>query len=166
LHLGHFERPAPHAPGHDDLVKKQRTHRRRERGAAAFNTLATSILIAILISTGMTYYFRVVRQAREVALRHELANIRTAIVLFVTLNRRFPDNLQELTEKECLLPDAENSVEAAQVALEKGAIFKRSYLETSCVDTQGVVLDPFGKPYRYDPRRGRVTAAETRYEQW
>lgn len=147
-------------------VTPRRPRCRREAGAAAFNTLATCIIVAILISTGMTYYFRVVRQAREVALRYELANIRTAIVLFVTLNRRFPENLQELTEKECLLPDAENSVEAAQLALEKGAIFKRTYLETSCVDTQGVVLDPFGKPYRYDPQRGRVTAAETRYERW
>ena len=62
----------------------QRPCRRGETGAAAFNTLATCILIAILLSTGMTYYFRVIRLAREVALRYELANIRTAIVAPMT----------------------------------------------------------------------------------
>ncbi len=91
--------------------------RRREAGAAAFNTLATCILIAILISTGMAYYFQVVRLAREVALQYELASIRTAIVLFTTLNKRFPESLKELVIEKYLLTDEEFSVAAVTVSL-------------------------------------------------
>ncbi|MHB8836164.1 MAG: hypothetical protein ACYC9Y_10700 [Candidatus Methylomirabilia bacterium] len=144
----------------------RRFERHRERGAAAFNTLATCILIAILISTGMTYYFRVVRLAREVALRYELANIRTAVVLFTARNKRFPASLTQLVEEQYLLADEEFSVAAGQLSLEKRTIFKRSYLEPSSVDAQGQALDPFGKPYRYDPQRGRVIPADERYGRW
>lgn len=149
-----------------DCVRVRRAGRRGEGGAAAFNTLATCILIAILISTGMTYYFRVVRLAREVALRYELVNIRTAIVLFTTRNKRFPVSLKQLVEEKYLLADEEFSIAAGQVSLEKRTIFKRSYLEPSSVDAQGLVLDPFGKPYRYDPQRGRVTPVDERYGRW
>jgi hypothetical protein len=142
------------------------TQRRREAGAAAFNTLATCILIAILLSTGMTYYFKVIRLARETAMQYELAGIRTAIVLFTTLNRRFPVSLKDLVDQKYLLPDEEYSVAAGQISLEKRTIFKRSYLEPSSIDAQGLVLDPFGKPYRYDPQRGQVTSAEARYARW
>ncbi len=45
-------------------------------------------------------------------------------------------------------------------------MFKRSYLEPNSVDAQGLVLDPFGKPYRYDPQRGLVTSAGARYGRW
>jgi type II secretory pathway pseudopilin PulG len=138
----------------------------RETGAAAFNTLATCILIAILISAGMSYYLQVVRVARETALRYELASIRTAIVLFTALNRRPPESLQELTARQYLLPDAEYTVAAGPIALESRSVFKRSYLEPSSVDNQGQVLDPFGQPYRYDPRAGRVSVADKRYERW
>lgn len=145
---------------------RRRIPRRREAGAAAFNTLATCILIAILISTGMTYYFQAIRLAREVALRYELANIRTAIVLFVSFNHRFPKNLRELVDTNYLLPDAEFSIAAGNITVEQRTVFKRSYLEPSSVDTQGQVLDPFGKPYRYAPQSGRVTVTETRYQHW
>jgi len=144
----------------------RRVERRRERGTAAFNTLATCILIAILLSTGMTYYFRVIRLAREVALQYELASIRTAIVLFATLNQRFPGSIKDLVDDKYLLPDEEFSLAAGQLSLEKRTIFKRSYLEPTSVDAQGLVLDPFGKPYRYDPQRGRVTPSDERYGGW
>lgn len=147
-------------------VRLRRTNRPREAGAAAFNTLAACILVAILLSTGLTYYFRVVRLAREVALRHELASIRTAIVLFAALNRRFPASLKELTDKPYLLPNEEFSISAGPVSIEKRTIFKRLYLEPNSVDVLGQVLDPFGKPYRYDPRRGRVASADERYGRW
>jgi hypothetical protein len=137
-----------------------------EAGAAAFNTLVTCILIAILVSTGMGYYLRVVRVARETALRYELASIRTAIVLFTALNRRPPESLQELTARQYLLPDAEYAVAVGPIALESRSVFKRSYLEPTSVDNEGRVLDPFGQPYRYDPGAGRVSVAEKRYERW
>jgi hypothetical protein len=138
----------------------------RERGAAAFNTLATCILIALLISTGMSYYFQLVRHAREVALRYELANIRTAIVLFTTLNRRFPASIRELVDKECLLPDAEYTIATGRVFLESRTIFKRAFLEPTSLDARGQVIDPFGRPYRYDPLRGAVAPDEQPYRQW
>lgn len=147
-------------------MTKHSLRRRREAGAAAFNTLATCILVAILISSGMSYYFRAIRLAREVALRYELANIRTAIVLFTLRNRRFPGSLHELVQRDYLLPDAEHPASEARVGAGSRAIFRRSYLEANSVDARGQVLDPFGKPYRYDPQRGRVASAEKRYRQW
>lgn len=138
----------------------------RTAGVAAFNTLATCILIAVLISTGMTYYLQVVRVAREVALRYELASIRSSLVLFQTFNRRFPGSLRELVETQYLLPDAEFSIAAGRINLESRSIFKRSYLEPGSVDARGQVLDPFGDPYRYDPQRGQVKPAAERYGNW
>jgi hypothetical protein len=166
LHLDHFEQLARSAGIPDPVQAGGVRVMLRRPARAAFNTLATCILVAILLSTGMTYYFKVIRLAREVALQAELANIRTAIVLFTTLNRRFPGSLKELVDEECLLPDEEFSIAAGPVSLEKRTIFKRSYLEPSSVDVQGRVLDPFGKPYRYDPQRGQVTPAHERYGRW
>ena len=172
MHLDHFEQPArfrgisDSCQAGDGRVMSHRPDRRREAGAAAFNTLATCILIAIILSTGITYYFQVIRVAREVALRYELANIRTAIVLFTALNRRSPASLEELVSAQYLLPDEEFSAAAGEVPLEKRTIFKRSYLEPTSVDARGQILDPFGKPYRYSPQRGQVTPALARYRQW
>ncbi len=137
-----------------------------ERGSAAFNSLVACIIVAILLSTGMAYYFRVIRTAREVALRHELASIRTAVVLFAALNRRFPASLRELVDQPYLLPNQEFSIAAGQTSFEKRTSFKRTYLEPSSIDAQGLVLDPFGKPYRYDPLRGQVTSTAGRYGNW
>lgn len=139
---------------------------RGQGGAAAFNTLVTCILIAILISTGMAYYLQVIRRAREVALQSELVNLRMAILLFTINNRRFPASLQELVGKKYLLPNEEFSIAADKIVVERRSIYQRSYLETSSVDAEGRILDPFGNPYRYDPRRGQVMPTEEEYAFW
>lgn len=114
----------------------------------------------------MVYYLRLIRQAREVALQSELVNIRTAIFLFTTLNRRFPGSLRELVEKKYLLPDAEFSLAEGKIKVENRSIFARAYLEAQSLDAQGRILDPFGNPYRYDPRCGRVSPPEEEYLHW
>lgn len=138
----------------------------RTGGTAAFNTLVTCVLIAVLISTGMTYYFRVVRAARETALRYELVNLRTAILLFAAVNRRFPGNLQELVAGSYLLPNAEFSISEGGIGFESRSIMKRAFLEPNSVDSEGRILDPFGYPYRYDQQHGRVSSADARYVNW
>ena len=42
----------------------------------------------------------------------------------------------------------------------------RPYLESIQVNAEGKLIDPFGKPYVYDAKRGMVSSAAPGYEKW
>jgi type II secretory pathway pseudopilin PulG len=130
------------------------------KGLTILDTLIVLCLIGILIGVVIPKYQRVAREAQESALKAELSSIRTSIKLFRLLNGRNPERLQELLEKQVMIP--------AQIGADPytGSIFNQKYLMQQAVDAQGHILDSFGNPYSYDAVQGEVRATTKGFEMW
>jgi type II secretory pathway pseudopilin PulG len=133
---------------------------RGQKGLTIIDTLIALCVIGILIGVVIQKYQRVSREAQKVALKAELANIRTSITLFKMLNRRNPDNLKEMMEKKVLLPGRTGS------SPYEASFFEKSYLMKNAVDANGNKLDAFGNPFSYDSHRGEVRSSTQGYENW
>ncbi|MDC4204050.1 MAG: type II secretion system protein GspG [Candidatus Manganitrophus sp.] len=107
-----------------------------------------------MIGLSFHYYNRVVQEAREVALKAGLVNIRKTIQLYHFVERQYPPDLEGLVRKRLMLPAREDT------------FFKEEYLSAVAVDPEGHPLDSFGNQYRYDPRNGRVSSGTPGYETW
>jgi type II secretory pathway pseudopilin PulG len=129
-------------------------------GITVADALISLCIIGILAGIFIAKLERVTREARDTALRSELSNLRTSIMLFKLMNGRYPANLLELREKKVLLP--------ARVGADRytWSVIDERYLMAHAVDNRGNVLDPFGYPFAYDPRTGNVKATTSGYETW
>ncbi len=121
---------------------------------SALETLIVCILVGLLAGIGTSYFQEVTQEAKEVALREELGLIRKAVTLYSVLQGRLPGDLGDLIETQYVIP------------LRNDTSFKGEYLSTQATDSEGALLDPFGKRYRYDPRGGAVSSVEEGYEAW
>lgn len=139
-----------------------------ERGRTLFEALLVIILGSILLVVAINTFIGNARIAKETALRYELGNIRMAIVLYIVHHRRYPESLNELINREYLLPSGEQKSVAAggEVIYEAKSVISRPYLEMAAVDKKGNPIDPFGNPYIYDSKSGRVKTSTKNYERW
>ena len=131
-----------------------------QRGLTILDTIITLCLIGLLIGVVIPKFQQMAREAQEAALKSALANIRTSISLCKMLNKKNPQSLRELVEKEVMLP--------ARIGADpySESIFKQKYLTQQSLDAQGNILDPFGNPFTYDPIQGEVRATTKGYEMW
>lgn len=125
-----------------------------EKGMSVLDTLMACILVGLLAGIVISYSQNLTQEAREAALKEELGTIRKAVTLYHALNGRYPDDLGNLIEGQYVIPMRDDT------------FFKGDYLSTQAVDSEGNLLDPFGRRYRYDPRGGTVSSAEEGYETW
>jgi len=131
------------------------------KGMTVYELLVTLCLIGILIGVVIVKFNRVFQEAREVAVKSELVNIRTSIQLFKMLNGRNPQSLKEMTEKKVMYP--------ARVGSDKYAspfFLKESYLMEYAKDKEGIIIDAFGNPFVYDAIKGEVRTTTKEYENW
>ena len=130
------------------------------------DTLLVCALVGILISVSFYYYQRVVLEAKGVAMKAELQNIRTAVNAYRALNRnRNPESLKGLITGKYIVPrDEKEPME--QKYLKQARLFERHYLEVYTLDKEGYPIDPFGNRYRYDPKTGDVASGTKGYESW
>ncbi|MBI5875376.1 MAG: hypothetical protein HZB81_05980, partial [Deltaproteobacteria bacterium] len=63
------------------------------KGRTVFETLLALIIIGILIVGAITYLQRATKVVKEYAMISELGNIRTSVLLYFVINKRFPDSL-------------------------------------------------------------------------
>lgn len=119
------------------------------RGRAKYEIVVVVIvvLLAIAVAVGLYAGRSKVHNGKRVI--NELSAIRAAVTLYADVNKAMPPNLETLTK-------------ATYDAV--GA--KRPYLEKIKTDAQGKLVDPFGKPYAYDAKRGMVSSASPGYEKW
>jgi len=123
-----------------------------ERGETSFESILIALLGGVLLIIAVSNILGSSDLIKERALRIELQNIRTAITLFIIQQKRCPESLAELIEKEYALPHSEEGM------------IKARYLQTASVDSEGRPLDPFGRPYIYDPGRCQIKSATRDYE--
>lgn len=124
-----------------------------QAGRTTFETLLITSLVGILLVIAISNFLTSVRLVREVALRSELGNIRTAVILYITLNRRYPESLRDMIREGYTLPTG-------------SGLIKYKYIEGMAVDKDGNLLDTFGAPFTYESRTGWVKSSTKGYESW
>ena len=124
-----------------------------QAGRTVFETLLITSLVGILLVIAISNFLTSVRLTREAALRIELSNIRTSIILYITLNRRYPASLNDLVKEGYTLPTGSGPV-------------KYKYIEGMAVDKDGNLLDTFGNPFTYESRTGWVKSSTKSHESW
>ena len=145
---------------------------RDNRGRTVFETLLALIIIGILVVGAITYLQRATKVIKEYAMISELGNIRTSILLYFVINKKFPDSLKQMVNEKIILPfqDTEalkKMAGNASIAVQTGSIIiDRTYLEKISMDKEGNILDPFGNPYNYDARLGKVLSSTPSYGGW
>jgi type II secretory pathway pseudopilin PulG len=138
-----------------------RTWFKYAKGFTIIDALISLCLIGVLAGVVIPHYLRLAHEARETALKMGLANIRRSIGLFRMLNERNPGSLNELIEKNVMLPSRMGPDPSA------GSIFlDDKYLAAQALDAQGRLVDAFGNRYAYDPAHGQVKASTKGYESW
>ena len=133
---------------------------RNPKGMTVIEAVIALCVIGALIGVVILKYQRVAKEARETAVKAELVNIRTSIQLFKMLNGRNPESLNEMIEKNVMLP--------ARIGADiyTGSFFKQKYLMANAVDAKGNLLDAFGNPFTYDPNGGEVKSSTKGCDIW
>lgn len=110
--------------------------------------IAIFIIIGSLISRGNI----IVLKTRETALTSELNNMRLAISLYLYLNKKYPDNLEMLVNKDYTIGDRRRT------------LLKGVFLKSLKFDTEGRLKDPFGNIYLYNNKTGVVKSQTQGYK--
>lgn len=113
------------------------------------------VIIAVVLVASIAVVFGIYTKRDSVAkgkvMLAELANIRSAITTYKTLNKANPPSLEALAKLNY-------SFEPGQIG--------RPYLEKVNLDEKGQILDPFGNPYKYDNKTGWVVSSSRGYKRW
>ena len=112
--------------------------------------VAIFIIIGSLISRGNI----LVSKTRESALTNELSNVRLAISLYFYLNKKYPDNLEMLINKNYTISGAGKT------------LLKGTFLRPLKFDYKGRLKDPFGNIYLYKSKTGVVKSQTESYKDW
>ncbi|MDP2682909.1 MAG: hypothetical protein Q8P28_08930 [Deltaproteobacteria bacterium] len=142
------------------------------KGRTVFEMLLALIIVGILLIGAITYIQRATKIVKEYALISELGNIRTSVLLYFVINRKFPDSLKQMVSEKIILPfqDTEaikKMAGNAGVTVQTGTIIiDRTYLEKIAMDKDGNITDPFGNPYNYDARLGKISSSTFNYGGW
>jgi len=80
---------------------------------------------------------------------HELAMMRSAILLYKNIEKKNPERLNDLVVQDY-------EVEG----------LRRPFMDRLPMSRDGVYVDPFGNPYKYNPDSGWVSSITPGYERW
>jgi general secretion pathway protein G len=111
------------------MLLRQQT-KRRQHTRAAFTLMEIIVVVAIILilaSAGVFVFTGVLADQSVNRAKMDVRNIEAAVMTFNTTNHRYPQSLQELTERQ---PNGS----AALLKIE-------------------ALTDPWGQPYQYEPGR-------------
>lgn len=120
------------------------------RGRAKYEIVVVVIvvLLAVAVAVGLYAGRSKVHNGRRMI--SELSAIRSSVTLYADMNKALPSNLETLTKSTYTAGDGT----------------KRLYLEKIKPGAAGKLVDPFGKAYVYDTKRGLVSSSSLGYEKW
>lgn len=122
------------------MVKKKRSQ---------FEVVIVVIVIVLTLALGIGIYSGRAKVNKSRLLIQELSMFRSSVTLFQMINRKVPKSLDEL---------ANSSYEVDSTM--------RPYVEFLHRSGDGVIIDPFGNPYSYDPKGGWVASTTSGYLRW
>ena len=114
------------------------------------NVLFVVVFIGMLGFVANSYVLEQ-KAYKQRALYYQLMILRQGINLFTIMEKKMPQNLVELAVGKFKLPGDDAS---------------HRYVERFPMAPDGQVLDPFGNPYKYDPKLGWVMSMTPGYEFW
>lgn len=125
-----------------------------EKGSGIVESMLVLIVISILVVVVMDRYETIIEEAKKVALKTELNNLRQTILLFKIKNGRYPESLKELVTSQFVIPYRGDT------------IIKAKYLEPYSLDKDKNILDSFDMPFAYERTTGRVWSIKKGFENW
>lgn len=111
--------------------------------------LVALVIFLSLMLSGSLYKARVQKENAKV-LRNELTMLRSGVMLYYTLNKKFPDSLESLEKEMYEFPNGE----------------KKVYLEKMPPQNNGEYIDPFGEVYHYNSKTGWVESRAKGFHFW
>lgn len=145
---------------------------KNNKGRTAFEALLALIIVGLLIIGAITYIQRATKVVKEYAMISELGNIRTSILLYFVINKKYPESLKQMVNEKIILPfqDTEaikKMAGNAGISVQTGTVvIDRTYLERMSTDKDGNIIDPFGGEYNYDARLGKISSLTPGYGGW
>lgn len=109
-----------------------------------------AVLIVAVVLMGSTYSYQQ-KATKQQALHYQLQVLRTAELLYTAINKKMPESMAELIE--------------GKFSLQEGGPL-HPYIEHPPLMVNGQLLDPFGNPYKYDPKTGWIKSTTPGYEFW
>jgi len=128
--------------------------KRNRSGLLLLDLVASLTIISFLIWVFGGIIGTLSQNAREVALRYQLNNFRTLLVLYKELKGYYPEDLKVLIQSSHRLSKTDE------------LIFNEKFLGSLEQDEHGDPLDAFGSHLYYDPRKGVVGSQTKGYENW
>lgn len=125
-----------------------------EKGSGIVESLIVLIIISVLVVVVIDRYETIIEEAKEVALKTELNNLRQVILFFKIKNSRYPESLKELVTSQFVIPYRGDT------------IIKAKYLEPYSLDKDKNILDSFDMPFAYERTTGRVWSIKKGFENW
>lgn len=122
-----------------------------QKGRAAWEWLVFGLIVVVAVFLlGSTYGFQQ-KLEKEKALHNQLQVLRTAVLLYKSVNKANPTNLEILANGVFQLPDE---------------TLTRRYIEHPPTLSNGNLLDPFDNAYSYDVKNGWIKSTTSGYEFW
>lgn len=119
------------------------------RGRAKYEIVVVVIVVLLAIAVAVGLYAGRSKVNSSKLVISELSAMRAAVTLYADTNKALPPNLLALVKS----------------TYETGGV-RRPYLEKIKTNAEGVPIDPFGKPFAYDAKRGTVSCASPGYQNW
>lgn len=117
----------------------------------AWEWLIFVVIIVLVVGTvGMSYRSQQ-RLDKQKALHYQLQLLRSAELLYNSVNKTNPKDLKELAMGKFQLVEENPG---------------RPYLDPPPPLSGDKILDPFGNPYIYDPATGRIRSSTQGYDFW
>lgn len=111
--------------------------------------LVALVIFLSLMLSGSLYKARVQKENAKI-LRNELTMLRSGVMLYYTLNKKFPDSLESLEKESYESPDGKKMV----------------YLEKMPPQKKGEYIDPFGETYQYNSKTGWIESKAKGFHYW
>ncbi|WP_273266030.1 type II secretion system protein GspG [Flexistipes sinusarabici] len=125
------------------------------KGFSPYETVIVICVIAVLITIFYRYYNLLETKSLYTTAKIDIQTIKLNIDLYKAYNSKYPDNLSVLkSEKYLLQKETAIQTDVVRELSPDNLILARSTFEN------GRLVDPFGNPYIYDNKTGKLKFAE------
>lgn len=116
---------------------------------SAYEWILVTIVIVLTVVLGVGLYSGRDKVAKSKLLIQELAMLRNGAAHYKMINKHPPSSLKEL----------------ATANYDFGGK-QKGFLESPPLSDNGQIVDPFGNPYGYDPKKGWINSTTRGFEKW
>jgi hypothetical protein len=128
-------------PAIRDIMRKGRR--------SLWEVVVVAVIVVLTVIMGAAIYARRAEAEKGRLLMRELMMLRSSLIVYMIVNRERAPSLKELQSRRYEV---------------EGVVLR--YSDELPLSADGEVIDPFGNPYRYDPKTGWISSATGGFEHW